>query len=206
MTTGKNIDMSRLRDFYAGKYQSHGVSAQAVGWQSAEKQNQRFDVLSEVGDISGKSLLDVGCGFGDLLVNLKGRGIKAAYHGVDVMADFVEVARRRHPEAQFWSFDVGGECPADFKPPFDYVFASGLLGLHVGDDREYARRLLKRMFDWCRIGVAANMISTYVDYCEDYLAYTNPEEIFAFCKKNLTWKTALRHDYMNYEFTLYLYR
>jgi SAM-dependent methyltransferase len=205
-TLAKDIDMDALRSFYGEKYRRHGVSAEAVGWQSAAKQRQRFDVLCAVGDLQGKTLLDVGCGFGDLLANLKDRGIRAQYHGVDVMDSFVSVARANHPDGKFWTFDVRDECPPDFKPPFDYVFASGLLGLHIGDDAEYARTLLRRMFEWCRIGVAANMISTYVDYREDYLAYTNPEEIFAFCKKNLTWKVALRHDYMQYEFSIFLYR
>lgn len=205
-TAANNSEISAVKRFYADKYRQHGLKAESLGWQSSEKQHQRFDVLCQVGDLEGKSVLDVGCGFGDLLDNLKAKGLHVDYHGIDVMEHFVDVARKRHPDGKFWVFDARDKRPADFHPPFDYVFASGLLGLHVGDDSEYARTMLTRMFEWCRIGVAANMISTYVDYMEDYLAYTNPEEIFAFCKKNLTWKVALRHDYMQYEFSLFLYK
>lgn len=35
--------------------------------------------------------------------------------------------------------------------------------------------------------------------------YYSPEEIFGFCK-DLTKRVALRHDYMPYEFTVYLYK
>ncbi len=195
-----------VRSFYGRKYRRHGVSAEAVGWQSVEKQNLRFDVLSEVGDLEGRSLLDVGCGFGDLLGFLRHKDVNVKYYGVDLMEDFVEAARERFPGAKFRVFDALGEPPPDFEPPFDYVLASGLLGLHVGDDYNFARTMLRRMFEWCGKGVAANMISAYVDYRDDYLAYTQPEELFRFCKKNLTWKVALRHDYLPYEFTLFLYR
>jgi len=94
-TMTEKFDMNVLRRFYGAKYDSHGVRAEAVGWQSAEKQRQRFDVLCGVGDLQGRSVLDVGCGFGDLLGNLKGKGVAVKYHGVDVMESFVEVARVR---------------------------------------------------------------------------------------------------------------
>ena len=128
------------------------------------------------------------------------------YYGIDLKDEFIRIAGGRNPGVRFRAFDAAGEPPPDFEPPFDYVMASGLLGLRVGDDSGFAEKMLGRMFEWCKVGVAANLISTYVDYREDYLAYTSPEEIFAFCKKNLTWKVALRHDYLPHEFTLFLYR
>lgn len=205
MTT-QSAESQAVRRFYGGKFGRHGLSVEALGWQSVEKQKLRFDVLCGIGDLQGRSLLDVGCGFGDLCGHLLQYGADARYTGVDVMEDFIAVARERHPGGKFAAFDALGEAPPDFKPPFDYVFASGLLGLHVGDDRGFVRGMLRRMFDWCTVGVAANLISTYVDYREEYLAYTKPEEIFRFCKENLTWKVMMRHDYLPYEFTLFLYR
>ena len=38
----------------------------ALGWKSDENQNIRFEILSQIGDMSGLSVLDLGCGHGDL--------------------------------------------------------------------------------------------------------------------------------------------
>ena len=205
-TATQTGESQAARRFYGGKFRRHGLSVDSLGWQSVEKQELRFGVLSEIADLEGRSVLDVGCGFGDLLGWFRNENVNVKYRGVDLMEDFVKVARERYPGGKFWAFDITGDPPPDFEPPFDYVIASGLLGLHVGDDYKFARTVLRRMFEWCRRGLAANMISTYVDYREDYLAYTQPEEIFRFCKENLTWKVGLRHDYLPYEFTLYLER
>jgi hypothetical protein len=56
-TMTEKVDMNLLRRFYGAKYDSRGVCAEAVGWQPAEKQRQRFDVLCGVGDGTPKRRL-----------------------------------------------------------------------------------------------------------------------------------------------------
>ncbi|NVL90353.1 MAG: hypothetical protein HWN69_05065, partial [Desulfobacterales bacterium] len=46
-----------------------------VGWGSEESQKCRFGVLCQLDDLSGKSVLDVGCGLGDLYGYLRNRDI-----------------------------------------------------------------------------------------------------------------------------------
>ncbi len=194
------------REFYSGKYAEHGDSIEAVGWRSAEKQELRFEVLAGIGEIDGARVLDVGCGFGDMLDYFIRSGKDVQYFGMDIMEDFVNTAQVRLPGARLFAFDILDDAPEGFEPPFDYVLASGLLGLNLGDNGAFAREALRKMYEWCGTGVAANFVSSYVDYREDYLAYTSPEEIFKFCKTELTGRVALRHDYLPHEFSLYLYR
>ena len=44
----------------------HNGTVKALGWRGEESQVKRFEVLSTVGDLNGCSLLDLGCGYGDL--------------------------------------------------------------------------------------------------------------------------------------------
>ncbi|MFZ1077872.1 MAG: hypothetical protein WAN47_10635, partial [Nitrosotalea sp.] len=45
----------------------------------------------------------------------------------------------------------------------------------------------------------------YVDYKDKDIFYTSPEIIFKFAK-SLTRRVVLRHDYMPFEFCLYIYK
>jgi len=71
---------------------------------------------------------------------------------------------------------------------------------------------IHKMFSACKKGVAFNAMSTYVDYRDEILYYSNPMEIFDYCKRNLTRNVILRHEYLvkensiPYEYTMYLYK
>jgi glycosyltransferase involved in cell wall biosynthesis/ubiquinone/menaquinone biosynthesis C-methylase UbiE len=74
---------------------------------------------------AGSSVLELGCGTGNLLQALKpGRGL-----GIDISSGMVEIARTNHPELSFEVADA--ECfTADER--FDFVVASDLIG-ELGD-------------------------------------------------------------------------
>lgn len=65
--------------------------------------------------------------------------------------------------------------------------------------------MLMKMFELCNKGVAANFVSSYVDFRNENLYYAKPEEIFSFCK-TLSRRMVLRHDYMPFEFCIYIYK
>ena len=83
------IDVIRQR--YQARLDEHGPSAKALGWYKG-RQILRMQTLTSLYDFRGKSVLDIGCGFGDLLKYLPH---DITYKGVDLMPDFVEVARSR---------------------------------------------------------------------------------------------------------------
>ena len=72
--------------------------------------------------------------------------------------------------------------------------------------------LIKKMLRSCNKGIAFNSMSTYVEFQEDELFYSDPKEIFHYCKKHLTQSVVLKHDYklkedaFPYEYTMYLYK
>jgi ubiquinone/menaquinone biosynthesis C-methylase UbiE len=98
----------------------------------------------------GASVLDVGCGTGDLLRALKPRrGV-----GIDLSPRMVEIARGKHPALEFVAGDVER---FDFQEQFDYILLSDVVG-HL-DDVWAAFRNLRR---GCH--PASRIIVTYYNY------------------------------------------
>jgi ubiquinone/menaquinone biosynthesis C-methylase UbiE len=56
-------------------------------------------------DLKGKSVLDVGCGIGEALLEAKARGASSCA-GIDLSNEMIEIARKRLPEADFQTGSV----------------------------------------------------------------------------------------------------
>jgi len=173
-----------------------------MGWRNREQQYLRFRILSEIGNLNGKKILDVGCGFGDFYEYLINKDMKIDYTGYDISAKIIDVAKSKHPQIKFVVKDMLKERIGE---KFDYVFESGILNKRISNNIEYATKMITRMFELCEKGVALNMMTNYVDYREDHLSYYSPEKIFRLCRNLSKW-VVLRHDYPLYEFTIYLYK
>ena len=89
----------------------------------------------------GASILDLGCGTGDLLAGLKPRrGV-----GVDFSEEMVNIAREQHPDLEFHVADVENLGAAKkYGGPFDYIILSDTIG-YVDDCEE----LLKSLQGFC---------------------------------------------------------
>lgn len=147
--------VAKIRDYYLPLLLQHDDDLLAVGYKREALAETRFLVLSEVGDLRDASILEAGCGVGNLLAFLKRHGYAGDYTGIDLMPEMIERARLRHPEARFEVGDfnaVGAEIGAD------YVLASGVYQ-HAG--HEDFLRSVETMFSACRIAAAFNMFSLW---------------------------------------------
>src|SRR6056297_2544582 len=97
------------KQFYSTLYRQYGTSCRSLSFSSADTQRVRFAVLREVlpDDRDGAfSLLDVGCGFGDLYDYLREDGYNnVQYTGLDIMPEFVRHATATYPDGQFIAGD-----------------------------------------------------------------------------------------------------
>ncbi|MBF0595497.1 MAG: class I SAM-dependent methyltransferase [Candidatus Omnitrophica bacterium] len=187
---------------YEERLLKFGRSIKVMGWRNKAQQSLRFDVLAEVGRLQGRTVLDVGCGFGDLYPFLLKKGIRTQYTGYDLSPNLIKLAREAYPQAQFAVRDIlansGGK-------KFDYVLSSGVFNHRISNNLKFTQAMIERMFDLAKVGVAVNMMTSYVDYQDGHLYYYSPEQMFTFAQR-LSRHVVVRQDYPLYEFTLYIYR
>jgi SAM-dependent methyltransferase len=193
-----------MASHYRAEFEKHGVDSRSLHIPKQRQQSVSFQVLTEIETPFRGRVLDVGCGFGDFLAFAKERRLDVRYTGVEIVPEFLEVARARHPEADLRAVDL---LLDPLEERWDWVVLSGTLNfrLREGDTAEYVRRMLRRMFELAERGVAANFLSTRVDYQKPDAHHSDPAELLRFALA-LTPRAALRHDYMPYQFTLYAYR
>jgi SAM-dependent methyltransferase len=190
-----------LIELYNERFQKYGHDQRSLGW-SKQRQPIRFKILSEIGRLDNCSILDAGCGFGDLYGFLVGKGLKIAYTGYDINPNFIQIAKEIYPKA---SFEVKDILEVEDSEKFDYVLSSGLLEFKLPGSESFAKNLLKKMFGLCKNGVAADFLSSYVDWKDERANYFKPENIF-YLSKTLSKRVTLRHDYMPFEFCVYIYK
>ena len=186
---------------YNERLKKYGYDPRTLGWLKG-RQPVRFKVLSEIGDLNGCSILDVGCGFGDLYGFLIKRGLNIAYTGIDINSNLIEIARKKYPDACFEIKDI---LIDEINQKFDYILLSGVFNFKLSDNKTFIQNMLKKMFELCNKGVAADFMSTYVDFKNADAYYASPEQIFSFCKA-LSRRVVLRHDYMPFEFCVHVYK
>jgi SAM-dependent methyltransferase len=181
----------------------YGDRAEAVGWTSGG-QSQHFECLLDIDqDLEGKKVLDYGCGKGDFYQFLKDRNISVQYTGFDINANLISLARRKYPECRFDVFDIEKDTLSEH---FDYIFLCGVFNLKVEGLIETVQDSLKKLFHYCRTGMAFNALSAHNPEKDFQLHYLYPEEVFKFVVKNLSPFVVLNHSRIPYDFTIFIYR
>lgn len=196
-----STDKQRLQTFYGDALKRFGPSdVRSVQWTSEIGQRIRFDVLSNIGDIVGASILDVGCGVGEMYQHFLDREIPVSYTGIDIIPEFIDAAEARFPDARFFERNILDETER-----FDYIFASGALSFRVENNSEYVKSILKKMYDLSYKGVAFNMLmrGTHINN-ETYVTY-HPEEVADFCE-GFAERVEIVTDYLPQDFTVYVYK
>ncbi len=198
----KPEDKALLIEIYSRSLAHFGDTAEAVKWTELS-QRYRFKILTEIADLETTKLLDYGCGKGDLFQYLLEGGFRGSYTGFDINPELIDLARNKFPAARFELRDIELDTVDEH---FDYVLISGVFNNRISDNGGMMRSLLPRCFSLAERGMSFNAISTYVNFREPEMFYTNPEETFSFCMTQLSSLVTLRHDNIPRNFTVYVYR
>ena len=142
---------------------------------------ERPAILALAGDVTGRRILDAGCGAGPLFAALRERG--AVVSGVDVSAGMVEQARLRlGAGADVQVADLDGPLPFP-DSEFDDVIAS--LVLHYLQDWGPALAEFRRVLrTGGRLIVSVNHPTAA--YCEERLAGRRPD-YYSTCPRPARW-------------------
>lgn len=188
-------------DRYNRRLIKYGYNPKTLGWIKG-RQGIRFSTLVSIGNINNSSVLDIGCGFGDLYGFLKYKKLRFSYLGLELNPNLIEYGTEQYPKADFRVFDIVKD---DIDKKYDWVIISGLFNFKRKLPYQFIEFVLRKAFNCCRRGVAADFMTTYVDFKNKDANYVNPEKIMKVCKQ-ITTRITLRQDYMPYEFCIYLYK
>lgn len=194
----------RLLSFYNFHLQKFGDRPEALRW-TPQGQLKRYHMLADIAPaeaLNNSTVLDYGCGTGDFYRFLKRRGIRVKYAGVDINANFIDLAKRKYPEC---SFRVMNADDDDLEGAYDYIFICGVFNLNVPGVDEDMKNALVKLFRHCNRGLALSALSSHAPVKDHELHFTSPEEMLGFAIERLSPAVALRHDRIQNDFMLYVY-
>jgi len=196
------MDMNES-DIYQNGLDRYGESPLALHWTDYRSMAIRFKNLIKDLDVEDKTILDAGCGMGDLLPYLYSKADNFKYLGVDINSGFIDIAKKRYENHRF---EVGNPFSGKFGQQFDLVVTSGVMNINVKNWQSNRKTMIKNLFALSREALAFNMAGNFGKRPRDNLiAYANIDEIVDFCK-NLTTKVTVRADYLPDDFTVTMFR
>lgn len=196
----------QTRALYRAAYTRHGKSPAALLIPKG-RQRERFTALAAPIPSTGFSVLDFGCGFGDLFAFLEGRCSGFRYLGVDIVPEFVEECRRNHPaRAEFRLIDGYAELMDEV----DFVLASGTFNTLYAETAEahwvLVQQILVHLFRLCRRALCVDFMTNRVDFEQPRAYHQDPVTLFEFAFANLSRRLVLDQSYLPYEFALIAYK
>lgn len=195
-------DRNELHERYRKRWEQFGYDSRTLGW-NKDCQWVRFDAAFEgLRDQDFKSVLDVGCGFGDLLGYLRSNGWRGRYTGIDVVDELVAEARRRYSSdltAEFVCGDIAG-----FHGPHraDLAVAIGVFNHRLNQDNlEFITETIHKMWTATAKVVVCDFLSTSseVERRDRDLYYADPARLYQLAS-GYSRRVMIHHAYMPFEF------
>ena len=204
----KKIDAAK--EYFSSLFEMYGVDEKSLGW-SKNKQDVRFEQIFKYIDGEIVSVLDVGCGFGDMYSYLErcGKYKQIDYCGIDIINSFIEIGKQKYEKkgAQFLCTSL---MDFDSEKQWDWVVECGLFGLNLYDDEEqmyeYVRESMERAFLIANKGISFNFLSDKVDFRtsnKDF--HLNPERILKMAF-GLSRRVILDNSVMPFEFSVTVWK
>jgi 2-polyprenyl-3-methyl-5-hydroxy-6-metoxy-1,4-benzoquinol methylase len=187
---------------YRRAYSQHGYSPTALGWDKG-RQDIRFEVLLSFFECRGKSILDIGCGFGDLnRVLSQNIAEDYSYTGVDLVSELIDEGRHQYPQEHI-RFINSDFLEYQFTQTFDIVVASGIFNhkFENGGNDLFIEMVLNKAWSICKEGFAFDFLSDKVDYRYSHTHHSSPEQILGLSYE-LSRNVSLKNDYMPFEFCI----
>jgi len=99
-----------------------------------------------------------------------------------------------------------GDFLGFLEEPFDYVYLCGVFNNRVEGVGDSLRNVMGLLFRHARRGLAVNCLSSHARDKAPELNYTDPAGLMDFAVTGLSPHVALRHDRIEGDFTLFVYR
>lgn len=200
-----NEDLNDVILRYNQRLSKYGYSPQSLGWTKG-KQDIRFDILTSLYNFENKSILDIGCGFGDLNKILSVKAKEYWYNGIDIVGELLEIGSEIY-KGENIIFQQGEFLNMKFNKNFDYAIASGIFNhkLKDGNNYDFIKSSIEKGLSVVRDGIAFDFLSDKVNYKNDNNFYSSPEGILSLAYE-YSRNVVIRNDYMPFEFSIFIFK
>lgn len=189
---------------YKRAFNEYGESPKALRWANYKTAAVRYRQLVADLDIKNKSILDAGCGMGDILPFLYAKAIDFEYLGVDIEPNFIDIAKKRYDGHQF---KVANPFTDDFSETFNIVLSCGAMNANIPNWLGERKKMIAKLFKLSNEALAFSMAGNLGRQASetDNTAYAKTEDILEFCL-TLTAKIIIRNHYSPHGFTIAMFK
>jgi 2-polyprenyl-3-methyl-5-hydroxy-6-metoxy-1,4-benzoquinol methylase len=185
---------SLVLDFHDRLIDKYGVAGDSwaiAGWSSLETQRSRFEHLLRASSFRGGTVLDWGCGPGDLYAYLLEKNRPFEYEGIDINPRMIRIATHRH--GGHFTQIPSTHC---LRQDYDYIFASGIFQFVDEKNPTYFVKQLSEMVKHARAAVAVNFLSDYRDDAQkaESELYLDPKSVIT-TLSSLSSRWVIDHSY-----------
>tara|TARA_B100001094_G_scaffold333420_1_gene411944 strand:- start:5467 stop:6123 length:657 start_codon:yes stop_codon:yes gene_type:complete len=197
----KKADKHKLINHYNELFSQFGYSHKTIGW-GKKRHFFRYEILLSKFNIKNCSLLDFGCGFGDLSDYLIDKSLSVVYNGIDINEKLINEGIKQNPKRNILFSDPLND---GLDKNYDYIISSGVHNTKISDNLSFIKKTFDLFNSHSNKGFSMNFLSNNCDYFDENLYYSDPSEIIKIAM-NYSQKVLIRHDYMPYEFTVIVYK
>lgn len=194
------LDRLTIRLFHDERQkQFSGDHARSLGWSSTESQFLRFKTMTQAINFEQKTVLDLGCGYGDFKTFLDMSCCIKSYTGVDQQSSFIKQAKllfKHHTNCEF----IKADFSATTLPKADIVVASGSLNYRARN-KTYHAKVIKDMYERAEVAVIFNLLNSKHFTSSSLLEAHDPQQVLKYCLSFCP-DSELITDYADEDFTI----
>lgn len=168
-----------LKKHYEPRIAKYSDNSKVLDWENEDAQYKRFAAMTDNIDLAGRSLLDIGCGCGDLYEWFERQNIDADYSGVDILDKMVDRAKETAPRAAFFCADIFDEdfnCRGELcRENFDITYTSGIFNLNVGNNEAFLRKAIPVIAKMSKEAFVFNLLDPSSPDKDDDYFYFKPD-------------------------------
>jgi hypothetical protein len=207
-----NEIVRKQKEFYLENFRQHGDLPQSLGYNDQITQYARFEVLSRLFQYERKgktfSVHEIGSGLAHFYEFLREQSpYRFDYSGSEILGEFVRASRKKYPFLKFYQRDITQRPPS---ARYDYLVLSGTFNpiqdLDVKRWETFLERMMLKMFAMAKKGIGLNFLTTYSDFTQKGLYYSDPRAIYDFVQEKMSRFIVIDSSYPLYEFTLLVYK
>ena len=206
MTNMPETDKNLVIDRYSKRYKEFGYSPKSLGWDKG-KQDLRYHILLEEFDLENKSILDIGCGFGDANKLISQRTKNYKYLGIDIVEDLINEAKKQYKNSVNINFILNDFLKSEINEEYDIVVSSGVFNFKLlgGDNYMFIKSFMEKAFHVAKEGLAFDFLSDKVDFQYEHTFHSSPSKILDMGYE-LSRNVILKSHYMPFEFALIVFK